>query len=147
MIRRQTQEALVHYIDGVLALDKELSMVDPNLAADGVDEMINVMLCGVPDWAHLERTSGIIELKTIDTKDAWTVAFGRMTGVSPSSGESYDLDALELVHDVTPDVLISANALDLDLWLWGRPEGASVRIDGAPELVSKLRELITSSTQ
>ena len=52
-IRRQTHEALVHYIDGVLAAGRPLPAVDPLLAADGVDELVNVMLCGVPTWAEV----------------------------------------------------------------------------------------------
>ena len=67
-------------------------MIAPRLGADGVDDMIGVMLSGVPEWASFEHRRGVIELRTRDTGDSWTLAFGRMIGTSPESGTAYDLD-------------------------------------------------------
>ncbi len=85
-IRRQTHEALVHHIDGVLAVATELPTVDSAVAADGVDELVTVMLCGVPEWATFDPTTDTLRLEVTDTGDAWTLGFGRMTGTSPDTG-------------------------------------------------------------
>lgn len=139
-LRRQSHEALVHHVDARLAAGVELPGIDAHLAADGVDEIIDVMLTGVPDWATFERRPGVVVLRTLDTGDEWTVGFGRMTGVSPESGRSYDLSALEPV-DGSPDTVISGTAVDLDLWLWGRCELGELEVRGDVALAHELRAI------
>lgn len=134
-LRRQSHEALVHRVDGVLA----------------VDELVTVMLTGVPPWASYAPTRGSIRLVATDTNDTWRLAFGRMTGTSPDTGTSYDLDALELLdpadgstHDATT---LSGCALALDLWLWGRLAGDAVHVEGDPAGAALLRTIAANSTR
>ncbi len=145
-IRRQTHEALIHYVDGVLAAGRPLPTVDPLLAADGVDELVNVMLCGVPAWAEFTRTSGVVQLHATDTDDSWTLAFGRMTGTSTHTGKTYDLDAMDVVAGEHPDVVIDAAALELNLWMWGRRDTSAVNAAGDGDLATKLRGVLKEST-
>ncbi len=85
---RQAHEAFVHLVDGILAVDEDLPSIPPPLAADGVEEILPVMLTGVPERASFERLAGTVELVARDTGDRWRIGPGRMTGVSPRSGNS-----------------------------------------------------------
>ena len=144
-VRRQSHEALVHHVDGLIAVGAPIPQVEPALAADGVDELVTVMLSGVPDWADYERTDGTILLRAIDAAAEWPLAFGRMTGTSPDTGNTYDLIALEILPELNdPTTTISAGALDLDLWMWGR-EG-SVAVSGDPAGAERLRTTIVEAT-
>jgi uncharacterized protein (TIGR03083 family) len=142
-LRRQSHEAVVHHVDGRLAAGADLPAIAPRLAADGVDEMIVVMLTGVPDWASFERRPGVIELRTRDTGDTWTLAFGRMIGTSPESGTAYDLDALDPV-DEPPDAVVEGAAADLHLWLCGRGDLARLDVRGDDRWVRELRSVASS---
>lgn len=142
-LRRQSHEALVHHVDGLLAAGADLPPIDPRLGADGVDEMIVVMLTGVPDWASFERRPGVVSLRARDTGDEWTLGLGRMTGTSPESGTSYDLGALELVDEPATTV-VEGTALDLDLWLWGRRDLADLDVRGDDAAARQLRAIAAS---
>lgn len=142
-LRRQSHEAVVHHVDGCLAAGAPVPTIGTHLAADGVDEMVGVMLSGVPDWAVFERRPGVIELRTCDTGDSWTLAFGRMTGTSPESGTAYDLDALEPV-DEPADAVVEGPALALHLWLCGRGNLAELEVGGDPIWADQLRSIASS---
>lgn len=142
-LRRQSHEAVVHHVDGRIAAGADLPAIPPGLAADGVDEMIGVMLTGVPEWATFERQPGVIELRARDTDDAWTLAFGRMTGTSPESGTEYDLDALEPVEE-PPDAVVEGGAVDLHLWLSGRGDLSNLSVQGDAALAHRLRSIAAS---
>lgn len=139
-LRRQSHEAVVHHVDGRIAAGADLPTIAPGLAVDGVDEMLGVMLGGVPEWARFERRPGVIELRTRDTCDAWTQAFGRMIGTSPESGTEYDLDALEPV-DEPPDAVVEGDAVDVLLWLSGRGDLSKLSVQGDAELAHQLRAI------
>lgn len=139
-LRRQSHEAVVHHVDGRLAAGAALPGIRPELAADGVDEMVDVMLTGIPAWASFERRPGVLALRADDTDDEWTLAFGRMTGTSPDSGTDYDLDALEPV-DEPADAVVRGTALDLHLWLSGRGELATLSVEGDATLAVRLRSI------
>ena len=141
-LRRQSHEAVVHHVDGRVAAGVELPAIPPQLAADGVDEMIGVMLTGVPEWARFERRPGVIELRTRDTDDAWTLAFGRMIGTSPESGAEYDLDALDPVEEPA-DAVVEGDAVDLHLWLSGRGDLSKLSVQGDAALAHQLRTIAT----
>ncbi len=139
-LRRQSHEAVVHHVDGLLAAGAPRPEIGPRFAADGIDEMIDVMLTGVPAWATFERTPGVIALRTRDTGDTWTLAFGRMLGTSPESGTEYDLGALDLV-DEPPDTVVEGTAADLYMWLCGRGDVAALEVAGDLELTRELRSV------
>lgn len=137
-LRRQTHEAFVHLVDGLLALGELIPSIPAALAADGVDEIITVMLTGVPDWATFERSAHTIELLTTDTGAQWRVGPGRLTGISPSGAPVDEIS--HAVTDAPPDAIVRASALELDLWLWRRTPMDSVEFDGDTALASQLRE-------
>lgn len=147
-IRRQTHEAIVHHVDGVLAIGAQLPDLEPSVAADGVDELVTVMLSGVPEWAAFESTGATLRLIAADTTAMWNLGFGRMTGTSPDSGATYDLSAFELLADLEqPTTTITARALDLELWMWGRRADDAVAVTGDPVGADRLRAAVVESTQ
>ena len=146
--RRQTHEAIIHHVDGVLACASAVPEIDGYLAADGVDEMVSVMLTGTPEWGTFTREPGVVRLIATDAERVWTLRFGRMTGTSPASGKTYDLPAPEPVQsDVEVDTSIAASAWEMNRWLWGRGEDLTPSIEGDPELMARLRAVVTDATQ
>jgi uncharacterized protein (TIGR03083 family) len=147
--RRQAHEALIHRVDAELVAGSPVADVDPAFAADGVDEMIGVMLGGgIPDWASFESDGAAIRLETTDTSDSWSLEFGRFSGTSPTSGNTYDLDDARPCED--PDVVdatVSGRAWDLDRWLWGRTDESALTVTGDGRLVSRLRAVLAEATQ
>lgn len=147
-VRRQSHEAMIHHVDAVLATGADLPDIDPALAADGVDEVVRVMLCGVPDWARYAPSEQTLLVSAIDTGHSWPLELGRMTGTSPATGNEYDLTAFRMLDDLdAPSTVIEGAAVELDLWLWGRSDGAGLRISGDPAGSSLLRDAIAESTQ
>jgi uncharacterized protein (TIGR03083 family) len=146
-MRRQAHEALIHRVDAELAVDAR-SDIDAELAADGVDELISVFLAEVPDWASFRASDDAVEVTLAGVASAgWRCRFGRMTGTSPASGRTYDLDAVELDDAAPVGAQLRGHADDLDLWLWGRAPIDRLDVVGDMDLVHRLRALVVESTQ
>jgi uncharacterized protein (TIGR03083 family) len=145
--RRQAHEALIHRVDAEQAAGVAPDLV-PELAADGVDELLTVFVGGIPGWAAFEPDGSRLQVDATDARRSWRLAFGRMRGTSPASGTDYDLPAVEVVSDVAaPDTLIAGTAADLDLWLWGRGTIEPLIVTGDPDLASRLRALVAEDTR
>jgi len=150
-IRRQSHEALIHHCDGLISAGLATPEASPALGADGVDEVVSVMLCEVPQWARFDPTSGVIQLAATDVDQSWTLAFGRVTGVAPDTGQAFDLDGFALSdaagseNPESADAVVSADAFQLDLWLWGRP-ATGIMTKGDTELVHRFRSILNEVT-
>lgn len=121
-LRRQEHEALVHAVDAVLATGQPIPPIEPATAVDGVNEVIDVMLTGEPDWGTFTATGPTLELRPTDSDVRWQLRFGRHRGIHPGSGAEVDLPSLE-TGDLTESVIdetVDATAAELYLWLWGR---------------------------
>jgi uncharacterized protein (TIGR03083 family) len=146
--RRQAHEALVHRVDAELAAGVDVSLVAPEIAADGVDELVRGFLVGVPDWAQLDLDGATVGVWCTDVGSRHVLALGRMTGTSPRSGRSYDLPAASLADPAIPvDGEVAGPAWALDRWLWGRGEAEELTVRGYAEHVDRLRELVVDATQ
>lgn len=148
-IRRQTHEAIVHHLDGVLAVGNSPAgvSIDPEVAADGIDELITVMLIDVPAWAEYHPSPDTVRLDVSDLGRHWDLEFGRMTGTSPDTGTIYDIVAFDGRDDIDePDTTIAGTALDLLLWLWGRTSADPLTIAGEPTAPGRLRDAIVDAT-
>ena len=99
-----------------------VSPIDAGLAADGVDEILDVYVGGVPAWAEFSPEDVVARLEATDAVADWDVRFGSISGTSTDTGNTYrDLATIVLVDPVDePAVIVSGAAADLDLWLWGR---------------------------
>ena len=123
--RRQAHELVVHRMDLEAAAGVEHAPVDPELAEDGVDELLSIV---VPRWAHTEPLSSAeacVGVTCTDTGRTWSVhvAHGAVTVGAARSGSE--------------DAHVHGPATALLLHLWGRP--ADVTVDGDTQAESLLR--------
>jgi uncharacterized protein (TIGR03083 family) len=123
--RRQAHELVVHRMDLEAAAEVPHAPVAPDLAADGVDELLGVV---VPRWAHTEplaSAQGSVAVNATDIGRSWSVRVHRGR-VSVDPGRSGSEDAQ-----------VSGSATQLLLHLWGRP--ADVVVEGDPAAEALLR--------
>ncbi|MCW2580756.1 MAG: hypothetical protein JWR82_2357 [Blastococcus sp.] len=123
--RRQAHELVVHRFDLEAAAGVGHAPVSPELAEDGVDELLTVI---VPRWAHTEpliSADASVAVTASDTGRTWSVRAdrGSVTVATDLTG--------------TEDARVQAPVRDLLLHLWGRP--APVSIDGDPAAEALLR--------
>jgi len=85
--RRQAHETTIHRVDAELAAGGDTDMVPPQLAADGIDELLGAFVtrrrCGL-EGVEGERR---IEVRSTDTGDTWTV-HSHARGVETTAGPS-----------------------------------------------------------
>lgn len=137
--RRQTQEALIHCFDAVLAVDAASPAVDPRLAADGVDEMLRIMLGG--EHPAFQPDSAVIEIRATDTEDIWSVRTGTIGGEAAVQV----LDTVSSAAADPPSASFVGPALDLDLWLWRRADGQRIRSMGDPSAVAAFEGFVSAT--
>ncbi|HEU0132912.1 MAG TPA: maleylpyruvate isomerase family mycothiol-dependent enzyme [Mycobacteriales bacterium] len=123
--RRMAQETAVHRWDAQLAAG-DARPVEPELAADGVDEMLGVFLPVYLAQTPVDGLSGTAALVATDTGDTWHATFHP--------------DRAEVVRNGATDAgaTLRGSASDLLLALWGR--GVAVETSGDPRLVTMLTE-------
>jgi uncharacterized protein (TIGR03083 family) len=142
--RRQAHEALIHRVDAELTAGNRTA-IDPQLAADGVDEALRVMYGGVPDWGSFTPDPGrMVRLRATDTGDSWLVTPGRFAGTDPDDGTSYDEPCIDAADRDSggPAAEISGSAASLDCWLWHRPPPGPVERSGDPDVLGGLDAVI-----
>jgi uncharacterized protein (TIGR03083 family) len=147
--RRQAHEALIHRLDAELTVGAPTAL-DPDLAADGVDEAVRKMFGGPPDWARTSTGPHTVSLRTTDTGLALPLRVNRWSGTSPNSGRAYDDEtylAVEQHEGFDPDVTVEAPAADLDAWLWGRAEDHVLTVDGDADAFTALRNVVTTGIE
>ncbi|CAN5342914.1 maleylpyruvate isomerase family mycothiol-dependent enzyme [soil metagenome] len=127
--RRMAQETAVHRVDAQLARGAA-DPIDPELALDGVDELLDIFFAG--DWSDLPQPElvGRVGLRAADR--SWLVVL---------DPEEVRIEALA----GDPDAVVTAAPSDLLLWLWGRP-AADVQLSGDADAVDRLRRRLTHVT-
>ncbi|MBD7979838.1 maleylpyruvate isomerase N-terminal domain-containing protein [Oerskovia merdavium] len=149
--RRQAHEALVHRVDAEQTAGRDVTSADPEVAADGVDEILRVLVDGIPEWATFTPDGSTISVAVDgpgETPRSWELAFGRLAGTGPESGTAYDLDSAQLVDlPGSTSAQVSGAAWDLDLWLWGRGERDGLVVRGDAALADRLRAVAVQETQ
>jgi len=143
--RRQAHESFVHHVDAALAVNEPIPEVEAEFASDGIDEVVQVMLCETPPWARFNATGGAVRLKASDTGDLWTLLLGEVTGANPETGQTFRLDGFALDRAAQANAIITAPATQLDLWLWGRP-ATGIITRGDTELVQQFRKVLLEVT-
>jgi len=169
--RRQAHEALIHRIDAELSV-RTPSPIDVQLAADGIDEILSVMLDvgDLADWATYVPSKDRIALECTDIEwsdgesstgissdgaesPKWNVELGVVSGTD-ELGTLHNLLALSLLpsRDSRADLdvctsTIRAPAAEMDLWLWGRGDLSPQACDGDSGVVKKLRLTAADATQ
>jgi uncharacterized protein (TIGR03083 family) len=142
--RRQAHEALIHRVDAEVTAGARTPL-DPELSADGVEEILRVMYGGHPSWGTFTPDPGsLLRLHMTDAGTSCLIQLGRFTGHDPDQGVDVDeTDIGVLDRDAGEEVaLITATAADLDCWLWHRPTVDAVVESGDPEILSAFRSVL-----
>lgn len=141
--RRQAHEALIHRLDAELAAGA-VTPLDPELAFDGVEEVLSVMYGGMPPWGSFDPLPHYVEFRATDLgRSVWT-QLGVFSGTSPG-GEEYagEKDIHVVAEPAVPaDAVVSGTAADLDAWLWHRRDDAAVTVTGDRGVYGHVRELL-----
>ncbi len=132
-MRRMAQETAVHRVD-VQSAAGAVTPVDDELAADGVDEVLDLMFAG--DWSEeaLEFTGAGERIAIGTAGRSWSVTLQERE-VTVADGAAQDADAA-----------ISGAPSDVLLWLWGRAPDSAVGITGDPAAVRLLRRWLATAT-
>jgi len=118
--RMQTHEATMHRVDAELAAGLPISPIDPEIAADGVDHVVDVMWAWAPSEVE-RRVSGTVELKATDSDQSWLVNTFRWSG--QAWGQAFDNQiGCARADGGEPDATVSGTAEDLDLLVWTRAD-------------------------
>jgi hypothetical protein len=125
------QETAVHRVDVQSAFGIG-TPIDAELAVDGIDEVLVMMLAG--DWSDDPQpgSSGTVVVAT--DEEAWQVV------MSPDQ---------IMVGDVTgePDVRVTGEPSNLLLWLWGRSPESAIQVAGDVAMARRLRHRLALATQ
>jgi uncharacterized protein (TIGR03083 family) len=124
--RRQAHEHVVHRLDLEVAAGVPHAPVDPVLAADGVDELLVIVL---PRWQHtppLTTGRARVTVTAVDVARSWLVE------VADGTVRTTEEDG-----DRPGDTHLSGTAEQLLRRLWGRP--AEVTVTGDPAAEAMLR--------
>lgn len=129
--RRMAQESVIHRWDSERAAGRPIGPIDPELAADGIDEFLGVF---VPMTRNVKKAPGggeSVHLHCTDTAGEWLVAF---------PGEA--TQDLRREH-AKGDVAFRGPAEGLLLFLWGRlpAAAAGVEVVGDQAIADRWREL------
>lgn len=133
--RRMAHESLVHRIDGELATTGVVGPVEPELAADGVGEVL--WFAGHPGvLAHSVAQSGASGTVLVD-------AGIRSYAVELRDGghlvhEVSSLNPVDAAGAASADAVVRGEAADLDLVLWGRPADGEVEESGDLPVLERL---------
>ena len=136
--RRMAQETAVHRYDAELAHDAT-TPIDPELAVDGIDEVLRLMLGG-PWWAEYDTSHPVDATVRVDFGGRfWLAAVGHDSVTI--TDESYDgPDRPEPVAGISGDPELVL------LWLWGRRGDDAVSFDGDPDVLKEFRARLAEAT-
>lgn len=146
--RRQAHEALVHRLDAELTAGGDVSPMDPALASDGLQEVIDVMYGGHPAWGTFTPEGPHVQVVAEDTGLVLPVVLGRFTGTDPDSGESLDeadLSVRAADPAVPPAAVVRGRAEDLDAWAWHRRDDSTLRVEGDRAAYDRLLGVLAAS--
>jgi uncharacterized protein (TIGR03083 family) len=129
-VRRMAQETAVHRVD-VQAATGTAAAVNAELALDGIDEVLLLMLAG--DWRDdpQPELTGLVD-----------IASGHRTWRVKMTPAEVTVDGVG-----TPDATIAGEASPLLLWLWGRAPDSAVEVTGNNGAAIRLRRRLALATQ
>lgn len=137
--RRQAHEALIHRLDAEQTVGR-VTALDPALAADGVDECLDIMYGGCPPWAVLSPLPHHLKIEITDADAAIWVQLAHWSGTD-GDGVHQDADAIQVVTTpgTEPEAVVTGPAAALDAWLWRRGDDAEIRVTGDRKIYDHFR--------
>jgi uncharacterized protein (TIGR03083 family) len=142
--RRQAHEALIHRLDAEQTVG-DVTPLDPELAADGVEEALAVMFGGTPPWGRFTGLPQHVRVDLTDRDESVWVQVGHFTGTDPESGTHHDgIEDICVVPDPgdEPDVVVDGPAGALDAWLWRRGDDREIRVAGDRSVYDHFRRAV-----
>ena len=124
-------ETAIHRVDAELAAE-DVTPLDPDLALDGIDEILRIMLEG--DWSDEpsdESTGQRVAIESVDRR--WVVVL--------------DHDSITVEDGGAAAATLAGDPRDVDLWLWGRGDDASLARSGDQDSLALLRDRLVVATQ
>lgn len=143
-VRRMAHETTIHSADALIAAG-QVPHIDPDLALDGVDEILDEMMVGGPKWGTDTPGDRTVRLESGDR--SWMLRFATFSGTSPTTGKKHNFDTLVYDDSAEPDATIRTDPATLDLWLWGRGDLPASAFEGDGRVVDDLRTLAAVATQ
>ena len=147
--RRQAHEALIHRLDAEMVA-ADTTPIDAGLAADGIDEVLTVMLGAASGSAAFVEDGQTARIEASDEGSIWNVRFGQLATPDPQAGTNQNIDALVVAEsrsDIEPGAVVRAGAGLLDSWLWGRASSVDLMREGNPAVFDRFEKLIGSGIQ
>jgi hypothetical protein len=145
--RRQAHEALIHRLDAELTAGDDPMPFDSALAADGLQEVIDVMYGGQPPWGSFTPGGPHLHIVAEDTGLVLPVVLGRFTGTDPESQtfvDEPDLSVRAADPQAAPAAVVRGRAEDLDAWAWHRRDDAALTVEGDREAYEKLLAVLAA---
>lgn len=142
--RGLAHETLLHRVDAEMAAAARTGM-DPGQCADGVDEVLRVVLSAWPEDGRFAAAPGqALRLRADDTGDTWLIRLGtsRRTGPQARPGPAVQVAAEDPGGDAAATV--AGGAADLDCWLWRRPPAGLLEQSGDPGTLSSFAAVLRS---
>jgi uncharacterized protein (TIGR03083 family) len=149
--RRMAQETAVHRVDVELA-HEVATPVDAELATDGVDEVLALMLAG--DWSNepVDEAAGrTIHLAAGDR--SWRIRLDRTeVEVAEVTNGTRSADGAARANQAAAqrardDATVTGNPSDVLLWLWGRVPEERLTLNRDRPVVAALRRRLALATQ
>jgi uncharacterized protein (TIGR03083 family) len=144
--RRMAQETAVHRAD-VESAAGPITPVDADLALDGVDEVLELMLAG--DWSDVTPEEwGAVDPQAGAGRPIDLIAGDRRWRVL-AHPDRVDVGGLrgKPIEGPPADLSVTGEPSDLLLWVWGRLPDSVVALDGDLGLVQALRDRLVLATQ
>jgi uncharacterized protein (TIGR03083 family) len=131
--RRMAQETLVHRWDAELGAGVPIEPMDPAVAADGIDEFLDVF-AAVGRMVHSAPAGPSVHVHCTDTEGEW------LLGLSTAGGRD-----LAREH-AKGDTALRGPAEALLLVVWGRvrPAEVGVEVIGDTQIIDRWKELLPS---
>ena len=166
-IRRMALETVIHRVDAELAY-RGVTAVPVDLALDGVDEVLTIMLGWVvaedvrehgpeivpggladADSRPLEIRAGERTWSVVITPSGAEVSTEPSTGTASSGTAMGDASAADGAARGADGAAatVTGDPVDLLLWLWRRGDDSRLTVDGDRALVDQLHRVMAAATQ
>jgi uncharacterized protein (TIGR03083 family) len=138
-IRRMAHESVIHRVDGELGLGADRAPIPPDIAVDGIDEVLTTFLAyATQEWPEdfegaLPSAGETALLRAGEA--AWLLTFGDRVTVTPADSSA------------SADVTLMGDPESMLLWLWRRSDAHAVSEQGNDAVAAKLHEFLRIATQ
>jgi uncharacterized protein (TIGR03083 family) len=142
--RMQTHEVTMHRVDAELTAGGPIGAIEADVAAEGVDHVLDVMWAWAPPDAA-RRATGLLELVAEDTGQRWLLQTQRWSG--QAWGQTFeDMPTCVRVATGVPSASVRATVADLDLLVWTRADRGVTR-SGDPSVLAQFQAVLDLGIQ